>query len=107
MDLSVISFSSEQWINWKESFETYLDTMKEEMAPRRKLASLKLIGGDELVQLLKDTPALVLDEHEPQPDEYRSAICRIGKYFDEVRSVNGELVVFGKKDTIFCRLKIR
>lgn len=76
------SFTSEEWFEWKELFETYLE-IKAKTNSSKRLAYLKIIGGTELIQFLKDLP---LSSSAEPLDEYSDAINRIDGYFSQVKN---------------------
>lgn len=93
-------FSAEEWERWKEMFAEYLRTKsstKRAMAGDLKLSFLKIVGGVEMVDLLKSLPSIV--EHESgfrvtEGDGYGEAIAKINAHFDDIKNPLQERCVF-------------
>lgn len=93
------TFSYDEFVAWRELLEDYI-LMKGFDDPEKKLATMRVIGGMELVELLKNLP-----EYEQNVglhvslianDAFMIALNQLEEYFDQFQNVHLEQATFHK-----------
>lgn len=69
-----------RWEKWKRSLNIYLDAT-EITRPQKKRATLLLLGGSELQEIIYNLPGAYVDTSEEGTDVFKTAIEKLDSYF--------------------------
>lgn len=82
-------FSTEEFVVWKEMINDYL-LAKNIIKPERKIAVMRVIGGSDLVELLRDLPGTEAE------DEFEQGIAKLSSFFEQMANPIKERMEFRK-----------